>query len=61
MNSSRYHLELVSTAEYTTILMEETKGMGKRGLKGLTRDLTLFGGWFSPKKAAEADAYIGAD
>ena len=37
MKLSRYCLELVATAACTKRLMEETKGMGQRALKGSTR------------------------
>ena len=35
---SRYHLGLGATAACTKILMEETKELGQRALKGSTRD-----------------------
>ena len=38
MKSIWYHLELGATAACTKILMEETKGLGQRALKGSTRD-----------------------
>ena len=34
MTLNRYHLELGATAACTKILIEETKGLGKRALKG---------------------------
>ena len=43
----------------TKRLMEETKGMGQRALKGSTRDCLLFNSWFLSKKVLEADAPIG--
>ena len=61
MNSSRYHLELGATAACVKRLMEETKGMGQRSLKGSTRYCFLFDSWFSSKKVAEAAASIGVD
>ena len=61
MKLSRYRLELGSTAACTKRLMEETKELGKRALKGSTRDCFLFDSWFSSKKAAEADDSIGVD
>ena len=42
MKSSRYHLELGATVACTKILVEETKGLGHRSSKGLTRDCFLF-------------------
>ena len=61
MKSSRYHLELGATTACTNILMEETKGLGQRYLKGSMRDCFLFSIWLLSKKSAEAAAYIGAD
>ena len=46
MNSSQYHLELGATVICTKILMEETKGFGKRALKGSTGDYFMFDSWF---------------
>ena len=46
MDSSRYHLELGTTAAYTKMLMEETKGMGQRAVKVSTSDCLLFYTWF---------------
>ena len=54
-------MELGATAACTKILMEETKGLGNRSLKGSTRDFSLFDSWFLPKKAAKAAASIGVD
>ena len=61
MKLIRYHLELGTTAACTKILMEETKGLGQRELKGSTRDCFLFYSWFSSKKLAESATYIGVD
>ena len=61
MKSSRYHLELGATSACTKRLVEETKGLGQRALKGSMRDFFLFVGWLLSKKSAEADASIGID
>ena len=61
MYSSRYHLELGATAACVKRLMEETKGMGQRSLKGSTKYCFMFDSWFSSKKVAEAAASIGVD
>ena len=61
MNSSRYHSELVPTAAYTKILMEDTKGLGQRDFKGSKRDFFPFGSWLLSKKAVEAAASVGVD
>ena len=52
---------LGTTDVCTNILMEETKGLGQRELKVLTRDGFLFDSWFSSKKTAEAAAYNDVD
>ena len=59
MKLIRYHLELGAIAACTDRLMEDTKGMGQRVLKGSTRYFFLFRSWFLSKKSAEADASIG--
>ena len=41
-----YHLELGATAACNKRLIEETKGVGMRALKGSTRDYFLFASWF---------------
>ena len=61
MKSSRYHLELGATTACTNILMEETKGLGQRYLKGSMRDCFLFSIWLLSKKSEEAAASIGVD
>ena len=40
MKSILYHLELGTTSACTKILMEETKGLGQRAVKGSTRDFS---------------------
>ena len=54
-------MELGATAACTKILMEETKGMGQRSVKGSTRYCFLFESWFSYKKVDEASTSIGVD
>ena len=61
MESSHYHSELGNTSTCTMIFTEETKGLGKRDLKGSTRDFFLFNIWLFSKKSAEAAASIGID
>ena len=61
MKSSRYHLELVSTAACIKRLIEETKGLGERALKGSTSYCLLFDSSFLSKKSAEAAASVGVD
>ena len=50
-----------ATATCTKIFIEETKELGQRVLKGLTRDYFLFDSWLLSKKEAEAAASIGVD
>ena len=57
----QYHFELGATAACTKRLMEDTKGMGQRSVKGSTRDCFLFNSLFLSKKASEAAASIGVD
>ena len=61
MKSIRYHFELGDTAACTKRLMEGTKGLGQRALKGSTRDCFLLDSWFLLNKSAEAAASIGVD
>ena len=61
MKLIRYNSELGTTATCTNRLMEETKGLCQRALKGSTRDFFLFGSWFSSKKSLEKAASIGVD
>ena len=42
LETQQYHLELGATAACTKILMGETKGLGQRAMKGLTRGCLLF-------------------
>ena len=61
MKHSKYYKELGATAACTKIMMEETKGIGKKSIKGWTKDCLLFDGWFASKKAAEAAMEVGAE
>ena len=61
MKSIRYHFELGETSACTKRLMQETKGLGKRALKGSTRYFFLLDSWSSSKKLAETSASIGVD
>ena len=54
MKNSRYQHELGSTAACTKQMMEATKGIGQKSIKGETKDCFLFDSWFASKKAAEA-------
>ena len=56
MYLTRYHMKLGATATCTNRLMEQTKGVLQRSLKGSTRDFFLFDSRFLSKKAAESVA-----
>ena len=61
MKLSRYHLEFGTTSACSKRLVEETKGLRHRALKGSKRDFFLFGSWFLSKKPAEEAASVGVD
>ena len=42
-------------------MMEATKGVGQKSIKGWTKDCLLFDIWFASKKAAEAAMEVGAE
>ena len=54
MKHSKYQQELGSTAACTKIMMEETKRIGQKSIKGGTKDFFLFVSWFTSKNATEA-------
>ena len=54
MNNIKYQNELGSTAACTKRMMEATKGICKKYIKGGKKDCFLFDSWFASKKAAEA-------
>ena len=41
-------------------MIESTKGIGQKSIKGWTKDCLLFDSWFASKKAAEAVMEVGA-
>ena len=61
INNSKYHLQLGETAACTKRMMEATKGIVFRDIKGATKDCFIFESWFSSKKLAEAVMDVGAD
>ena len=60
MSNSKYHLHLGDTEVYRKIIMEATKGIGQRDIKGATEDC-FFYIWFSSKKSEEDAMVVGAD
>ena len=61
MKFIQYHLEFGTTSACSKRLVEETKGLRHRALKGSKRDFLLFGSWFLSKKPAEEAASVGVD
>ena len=59
MKDRRYQKDLVSTAACTKRIMEATKGIGQKSIKGGTKDCFLFDSWFASKKATEAAMELG--
>ena len=41
-------------------MIESTKGIGQKSIKGWMKDCLLFDSWFASKKAAEAVMEVGA-
>ena len=61
MKDSRYQQELGATAACTKRMIEATKGIGRKSIKGGTKDCFLFDGWFASKRAEEAAMEMGAE
>ena len=61
MKHRKYHKELGETAACTKIIMESTKGIGKKSIKGGTKDCFLFESWFSSKKASASVMAVVAE
>ena len=59
MNKIKYHLQKVATVACTKILVEATKGIGQRDIKGDTGDFFPFDIWFYSKKLDEAAMGVG--
>ena len=60
MKHSKYQQDLGATASCTKIMMEATKGIGQKSIKGGTKDGFIFDSWFASKKAAESVMEVGA-
>ena len=61
MKHSRYQKELGATTACTKRMMEATKGIGQKSIKGGTKDFFLFDSWFASKKASEDAMEMGAE
>ena len=57
----RYQQEIGAIAACTKRIMEATKGIGQKSIKGGTKDCFLFDSWFASKKAAEAATEMSAE
>ena len=53
MNHIKYQKELGSTTSCTKRMMEATKGLSQKSIKGGTEDGLLFDSWFASKKVEE--------
>ena len=53
-------MRLGATTACTKRMVEATKGIGHRGIKGSTKDCFIFDGWFFSKKSAETAMDVGA-
>ena len=60
MKHSKYQKELGSTADFTKMIMEATKGVVQKSLKGVTKYCFLFESWIDSKNAAKAAIEVGA-
>ena len=47
-------MQLGDTEAYKKKIMEETKGLGKGGVKGDMKDCFLFDSWFATQRSAES-------
>ena len=61
MKQIKYQKELGSTAACTKRMMEATKSMGQKYIKGGINDCFIFDSWFAYKKSAEASMEVGAE
>ena len=61
MKHIKYQQELGATAACTKRIMEATKGIGKKSIKGGTKHCLLFNSWFASKKAEEATMEVSAE
>ena len=61
MKHIRHQQDIVAIPACTKIMMEATKGIGPKSIKGGTKDYYLFDSWFAFKKAAEAAMEVGAE
>ena len=61
MNKSKYQKELGETSVCTNRMMEATKGIGQKFIKGGMKNCFLFDSWFASNKAAESVMEVGAE
>ena len=60
MKHSKYQQDIGATAACTKIMIEETKGIVQKSIKGGMNDCFLFDSWFASNKAAESAMEVGA-
>ena len=61
IKGSHYQYNMGATAAFTKRMMEATKGIGQKSIKGGTKDCFLFDSCFASKKAAESAMEMGAE
>ena len=61
MKKIKYHLDLGATTSCTKKIMEATKELGQRGIKGDTKDFFICENWFVSKRSDKAAMGVGAD
>ena len=61
MKHSKYQKELGANAACNKRMMEATKGIGKKSIKGRTNDCFLFDSWFASNKTAEDVMGVGSE
>ena len=53
-------MEIEEMASFTNMIMEATKGLDHRYLKGATNDCFIFDSWFEPKSLEESTTDVSA-
>ena len=54
-------MEIGALAACTKRVMEATKGLGQRGLKGSMKDCFIFGSWFESKSLSDDVIDVGSE
>ena len=61
MKYINYQNHIGSTTACNNIMMEATKGIGQKQIKGSLKDFFLFDSWFSSKNSEEYSMEVGAN